>query len=126
MLISVYEPEKMDWAPVPAFFETVYGAGAVPMLLVTDPEQVPANLCDRAFAADFKTLITLNRSNGGATYLDDGLIARKWHARALPSEGDLAYVTGLEGIDAAVRTVNDNRLRAQGFLLYLLAALILL
>ena len=126
VLFSVYEPEKLDWTGVPAFFESVYGAGAAPLLLVTDPAAVPAGLQDQALTADYKTLITLNRSNGGVTLLDDGLIVRKWHARALPSEGDLAYFAGMDGIEGAVRSVNEGRLRAEGFLLYLLAILILL
>ena len=126
VLLSAYEPERMDWTGVPAFIESVYSAGAVPMLLVTDLSSVPAGLQDQAFAADYKTLITLNRSNGGVTYLDDGLIVRKWHARALPSEGDLSYFAGLDGIEGAVRSVNEGRLRAEGYLLYLLAVLILL
>ena len=34
--------------------------------------------CDYLYFCDYKTLITLNRSNGGATYMEDGYIIRKW------------------------------------------------
>ena len=124
LLVSVYDPESFDWDALPAFQEQVYGAGVRPILLTTDAEKVPAGL--EAYVSDFKTLITLNRANGGATYVDDGLIVRKWHVREWPSEGDLSYFAGLDAIDGAVRTVNEGRLRAQGCLLYVLALLLLL
>ena len=125
-ILSVYDPEGFDWKDVPAFFESAYGAGVLPLLLVTDAASVPAGLQDQAFIADYKTLITLNRSNGGVTYLDDGLIVRKWHARTRPPEGELSYYAGLDGIEGAVRSVNEGRLRAEGYLLYVLAVLLLL
>ncbi len=126
VLLSFYQPEEADWQDVPAFLERVYAAGARPFVLVTDAGAVPATLRDRACIADYKTLITLNRSNGGATYADDGLIVRKWHALDLPSDGELGYYTGLDAVEGAVRSVNEGRLRSQGFLLYLAALLLLL
>ena len=43
-----------------------------------------------AYSADYKTLISLNRSNGGATYFNDGNLIEKWGRRNLPSDSDLA------------------------------------
>ena len=87
---------------------------------------VPALLQPYAYFSDYKTLITLNRSNGGATYLDNGMIIRKWHLRDLPDFEGLDKLAGTDPVDATVATVTRSRLRAQGFLLYLLAVLIIL
>lgn len=38
------------------------------------------NLPFRIVYGDFKTVITFNRSNGGATYVNQGLIVKKWSA----------------------------------------------
>ncbi len=39
-----------------------------------------------AYHTDLKTLLTLNRSNGGVVYLYDGTIISKWSLRDIPSE----------------------------------------
>ena len=38
------------------------------------------NLPFRIVYGDFKTIVTFNRSNGGATYVNQGLIVKKWSA----------------------------------------------
>lgn len=46
-------------------------------------------LLTSVYYSDYKTLISLNRSNGGAVYFNDGNIISKWAARSLPSSRKL-------------------------------------
>ena len=79
---------------------------------------------DKVYTADYKTLITLNRSNGGAVYIDDGSIIRKWSATDLPLSKGLKKLSRRDSLDATVQYLTRGRIRAQGFALYLLAMLI--
>ncbi|MDD2595321.1 MAG: DoxX family protein [Bacteroidales bacterium] len=45
----------------------------------------PEELGTNVYIADYKALLTLNRSNGGAVYFNDGTIVRKWASVNLPS-----------------------------------------
>lgn len=72
--ITAYNPEKLDesdWAKLRLFATeaAIHGASAA--------IYTPAGGSDLK-AADRKTLLTLNRSNGGITYIQDGVIVRKW------------------------------------------------
>ena len=78
------------------------------------------------YFADYKTLLTLNRSNGGATYLADGLIVDKWTARKLPGGDDLAALMSAEPMEAASSASSRGRFTFQGGLLVCAALLILL
>lgn len=42
------------------------------------------NLNSEIYHTDFKTLITLNRSNGGVVYLYDGVVSGKWSSAGIP------------------------------------------
>ena len=78
------------------------------------------------YFADYKTLLTLNRSNGGATYLADGLIVNKWTARTLPSGEELTTLMSSEPMEAASSASSRGRIAFQGGLLLCAALLILL
>lgn len=78
------------------------------------------------YTADRRTLMTLNRSNGGATLLRDGMIVAKWPSRALPSSSELIPLMDLTPAEAMVAHNNPHRLKLQGYLLYVTAVLVLL
>lgn len=78
------------------------------------------------YTADRRTLMTLNRSNGGATLLRDGVIVAKWPSRALPSSSELIPLMDLTPAEAMVAHNNPHRLKLQGYLLYVTAVLVLL
>ncbi len=78
------------------------------------------------YTADRRTLMTLNRSNGGATLLRDGVIVAKWPSRALPTASELAPLLELPPTEAMLKHNNPRRLKLQGFLLYVTAVLVLL
>lgn len=125
VVISIYEPEKAHWDLVRIQYEMVQDAGGFPLILVSAdppahalPESVPV------YYADYKTLITLNRSNGGGTYFDEGELVNKWSARHVPST--LAEDFAADPVDLSTRFIVRRRLRTQGFCVYLAAVLLLL
>ena len=77
-----------------------------------------------AYFADYKTLITMNRDNGGATYLDKGEVVVKWGIRDFPKH--LADDLAADPVDLSTRVSVKRRIQSQGFCLILGAVLILL
>lgn len=126
VVFSVYDAAKMDWERLAQQYPAVERAGARPLLLVAAaPDQlaglpVPAEV----YFADYKTLITLNRDNGGASYFDDGELVAKWTARAFPEDPSGALAS--DPVELSTHLILKRRIQAQGFCLYLAAALILL
>ena len=128
VVFSVYDAEKVQWERLEGQYRAVEQAGGRPLLLMASTPQAAAQLPLPAgltpYFADYKTLITLNRSNGGASYFDDGELIAKWTARAFPEDpsADLAA----DPVELSTRNILGRRIKAQGFCLYLVAALILL
>ena len=78
------------------------------------------------YFCDYKTLITLNRSSGGATYIDNGQIIRKWSKRTLPTPEELATISNEDSTDTCIGRDTRTNLAFQGFLLYVFAVMLLL
>ena len=78
------------------------------------------------YFCDYKTIITLNRSSGGATYIDNGLIIRKWSKRTLPTPEELATISNEDSTDTFIGRNTRTNLAFQGFLLYVFAVMLLL
>lgn len=78
------------------------------------------------YYSDFKTLATLNRSNGGATYISDGQIVRKWSYTLRPDREKLEAALAQDPTSLALETQSKGSLYLQGFLLYVFAVLLLL
>lgn len=127
VVISVYEPDRLcedDWLSVSRFAAKVEDAGLRPLLLVGgDPEKLTAY---PAFMADHKSLMTLNRSNGGATYVADGQIIKKWSSRSRPEKDDLECIADGNPMEVLMSANAPGRLKLQGFLLYVFAVMLFL
>lgn len=124
VVFSVYDPAKAPWEKIRERYQAVQAAGVRPLLLVmATPEEMAAQDLPMYFA-DYKTLITMNRDNGGATYLDKGEVIAKWGVRDFPRHvgEDLAA----DPVDLSTRVSVKRRIQAQGFCLILGAMLILL
>lgn len=127
-LFSVYKPADARWQTLEQEYRKAESAGALPLVLAASYpagiEQlgVPATL--PVYFADYKTLITLNRSNGGGTYFSDGELVYKWKAGGLPDtfSADLAD----DPLVVSSRSLVRRRLIAQGFCVALGAVLLLL
>ena len=129
LVLSVYEPEKLDslsWDRLAGTVNDAFVCGIRPLLLTPGADGVPMTLGECLYFADYKTLLTLNRSNGGATYLADGLIVDKWTLRKLPSGEKLSALLSSEPMEEAASASNRGRFTFQGGLLLCAALLILL
>lgn len=123
VVFSVYEPAKAPWEELEERCKAVREGGGRPFLLTT---LVPEGriLEEPAYIADYKTLITLNRSNGGASYFDEGELIAKWSRAGFPK--DIRSVLEADPIDISTHLTVENRILAQSYCVILGAVLILL
>lgn len=108
-------------------------AGLTPIVLVPSDDVLAAASEKRAaledslvYYSDYKTLATLNRSNGGATWISDGQIVRKWSYTLRPSREKLSTYLAEDPTALALETQSKGSLALQSFLLYIFAVLLLL
>ncbi len=127
LVLSVYNPSGLGERRAARIRETVEAAeanGFTPLVLIAGVSPDVAGFEDKVYTADYKTLLTLNRSNGGAVWIDDGTIIRKWSAVDLPDVQELRRLAQKDTLEITVSYLNRGRILAQGFGLYLLALLI--
>lgn len=87
LLISVYDPERLTEKEMDRIYEersVARAAGFRPVVVYAGEGGI--------YSSDKKTLMSLNRSNGGASLLVDGQIVRKWTNAALPGTDELSAV----------------------------------
>lgn len=123
IIFSIYNPEKAPWERVAAGYNAALEAGATPLVLVACAPSQISNVPVPVYFADYKTLITLNRDNGGAVYLSEGEIILKWTSKGVPP--DFYGVVQDDPVNLSAWKLGRSRLKAQGFCLYLAALLIL-
>ena len=140
LVISVPAPSEMkgdDWTRIAEVVDGAKKAGFSPLLLLTGNKTrfdnlttlVPETrdrLSSHVFFSDRKTLLAMNRSNGGATWFNDGQLIRKFHSSKLPSDESLLEMTGDNPTETMLQSSTKGRLRFQGFLLYTIALLLLI
>lgn len=99
VIVSLPSPDRAGarrWERTAEFVKTVAENGLTPIVLTSaDPDEIGETLehgtiAAHLYFADYKTLYTLNRSNGGATLVSDGQIIRKWSSISLPSSEELS------------------------------------
>lgn len=124
IIISFYKSEiaEQDLNAAQELLRVAQEAGFQPLLLTAS---VPVDSPYHYFC-DYKTLITLNRSSGGATYVDNGYIVRKWSKRTLPTPEELAMMSSEDSTDTYIGRDTKTSLAFQGFLLYVFAIMLLL
>ena len=126
--LSVYEPAKANWERIHRHYLQIQEAGATPVLLVAsypleiDQFDIPVDMT--VYYADYKTLITLNRSNGGASYFRDGELIEKWHQRGFPSS--ISQHLQADPVERGSRFIAGRRIKSQAFCLGLAIVLIAL
>ena len=131
MVISIYDPQmrQKKWDAAVRMAENARESGFNAMILVAGtPEQIEGKVTGDipVYFSDYKTLITLNRSNAGATWLSHGYIIKKWGRRAYPCQDDLlTYIKG-NSTEAILESNTKGSLLFQGFLLYVFAVMLLL
>ena len=121
IVVSVYDTDinEKEKGKIAAFMKRAEDAGFKTLLLSSTEMDLPH------YIADYKTLVTLNRSNGGATYINDGFIAGKWAKKSLPTQDELAKISQ-EDVTESIIGNSRSSLAFQGFLLYVFAVMLLL
>lgn len=131
MIISIYKPQMSEnrWNKAIEFAQAAREAGFSPLILVAGtPEQISTISTGDipVYFSDYKTLITMNRSNAGASWLSHGYFIKKWSYRAYPDSSDLnGYYNG-NRTEAILENDAEGSLIFQGFLLYVFAIMLLL
>ena len=133
-VLSVYDPGRLggeDWQKISDYLDSVSEYGCKPLLLVAStPEEIeaaaPGPVLMRCYYADRKTLLTLNRSNGGVTFIGDGQIVAKWAFRSLPDSDALSRLVSSNPTESMMRYSTRSRTRMQAYMLYVTAVLLLL
>ena len=128
MVISVYNTDMSErrWRKVENFMNEASEAGFRPLLLCARPEGIPASLEADAYISGYKTLISLNRSNGGITYFNDGTLLKKWPLKLAPDTVELKAIAGNDATEIEMAYESKGSLVFQGFLLYVFAIMLLL
>ena len=141
MVVSVPEPGKMKasaWIESARFLGDAAAAGFTPLLLVaSDPvsfstliarEKLPTAesmlLMTSVYYSDYKTLVSLNRSNGGAVYFNDGNLISKWAARNLPSQRKIGKILRQDSTEVMLDSDGKGRLAFEAYMLYVLALML--
>lgn len=126
LITSAYEElSDKDTARIAVFLQRAAEAGFTPILLTSSDKIAVPEGYTRYFC-DYKTLITLNRSNGGITYIDEGMIIRKWAKRNLPDLEGLTDLSEMDATESYIERDSKTSLAFQGFLLYVFAVMLLL
>ena len=140
IVFSVYDVERIPaerWQKIAGLIPAAFDAGYYPLILVPGDRDglsaavngnLPADCADiivqSAYYADYKTIMTLNRSNGGATYFHDGYLIRKWPFRGLPSGDDLERIAPDHEDEAVAETSTAGHLCFQAFMLLSFAVIL--
>lgn len=121
MVISLYNPSSFKkWDRVSEFCKEASAQGFRPLILANDNTPLDSYFADR------RSLMTLNRSNGGVTYISDGHIVAKWPASSRPGPEKLKEIADEDPDQTLADTLARNKLRFQGYLLYVFAVMLLL
>ena len=133
MVVSAYDwMKKEDTDKVADFARLATDHGYNVLLVVAStPDEIveqgmnPA-LLPSTFFADRKELLTLNRSNGGATYIAEGQIICKRATSALPDSERLSSFRRADPTGLMIEESSRGRVRLQAFLLYAFAVMLLI
>ena len=128
MIVSLYKPDisRKSWRKIEKFMAAAVNSGFRTLLLTTSAEELPEALKTSAYISDYKTLISLNRSNGGATFFLNGDLIRKGSKAGYPDTYQLQDIISSDSTETSIAHYSKGSLALQGFLLYVFAILLLL
>ena len=123
MVLSVYDvPGYKDTDKAAQFLRDAREAGFTALVVAREP--MPE--LEDSYLSDYKKLLTLNRSNGGVTYISDGEVICKWGANRIPDSEDLEKIAARNPMEQLVTRSSRRRIAFQGVILYSLALLLIL
>jgi len=134
MVVSAHKPSAVsdrNWEKIADFLMSAEGNGftsllitpvshrdVVAMLPATLTDEQRAAIVDNLYFSDFRTVISLNRSNGGVTYFNEGHLIQKWSARNMPSDSRLGKIRSHDETDLMLTASTKGRLSFQASFLY--------
>lgn len=139
MIVSIYDINmpRGRWNRTAAFVERAADEGFKPIVLVAStpdemqnkfyilPEETADIIAPHLYYSDYKTLITMNRSNSGVTYFSGGYLIRKWSRAARPDEKELKEIWSGDDTEIVIWHDTKGSLGLQGFLLGVFAIMLL-
>lgn len=124
MVLSIHNAagfRQEDLASAAGFLEAAEAVGFRTVVIARERiEALP-----EVYTSDYKKVITLNRSNGGATWISDGEIIAKWPAGKRPDAEELQSLMNKNEMEYMVKRNSRGRIWFQGIMLYSLAILLL-
>ena len=137
MVVSVYRMQDAGWERIADYVSELRKSGFRTLVLVSGlPQEIdqvmegltPAQvnvLHQDMYMSDFKTLVSLNRSNGGLTYFSEGYLISKWASRSVPDADELSQIYKDDETEILLGRTSTSRLYFQGFKLFLFALMLL-
>lgn len=140
MIVSVYDAARLGgeyWNGASAFVRRAEDSGFRVLVLLA-PSASPSDLFSGAgpeermilgehvFNSDFKSLVSLNRSNGGVSYFSDGQLVQRWASRSMPDDALLSGVLAQDSIDRMLSHGTRRHLTMQATFLFTFALMLLL
>lgn len=130
IVVSSYDPEKIrrkNWAKIRSLALDAEKQGFRFLMLMPEiPENLDPIIGMHSYLADRKSLMTLNRSNGGASYILSGMIVKKWEVRNLPDFYDLISLKEKDPTVLVMEGETGPALAVQAYILITLAIMFLL
>ncbi|MBQ9474677.1 MAG: DoxX family protein [Bacteroidales bacterium] len=125
IIYSLFDPSPRIAGKCLGDFDITRKAGFEPLLLLSQNTGVE-KIDSLAFFADRKDLLSLNRSNGGGTWLSDGMLVSSWPFSDRPSERELSEMAAADPLEEMLDFSASGRLRFEAYLLVTLAIMFLL
>ncbi len=141
MVISAYSPSSVSagrWKKIAEYAMAAELNGFSVLILVSDSHEsvissLPSELAPQEkeaiesslYFSDYRTVVALNRSNGGATYFSDGHLIQKWSVHNLPSDSRLEKIASSNDTDLMLTASTRGRLQMQASFLLAYALLLL-
>lgn len=115
LLMTIYHPDKFlrrhPASQIAQIKAKAEGEGLDFMLIASDNMSELAGICP-VNRADLKLLMTFNRSNGGTTLLDEGIIVRKW-TYFFASREHVGFCGGQDPEMTLLMTLNRQRMSVE-------------
>ncbi len=121
LVFSVYDTERMSGKRSLKLVTAVQEAensGFTTIVLSQRHLELP-----NSYISDYKTILTMNRSNGGATYFHNGALVRKWARRSLPSYGELTKILDSDKAETMVEAAVRRNLVYEGLVVVVFGVL---
>lgn len=119
LLLSYSKASRMDLAALSEARKLALRSGLKPVVIVSGTEGLPEGLNFPVYQADRKSILSLNRSNGGASLICSGQISQKWSAKEFSKldENQLKEFMQQDPSEMVLQQAIDGRRSLEAFIL---------